>query len=85
METVNVKILPDESGRIIKRELVSLSLAIGASILIVLVQRKVSDPDFVLSCRMRALNGVARYADARAGFWRQISERATSLYLDSRP
>lgn len=85
METVNVKIIPDDANKIIKRELVNLGLAIGASILIVLMQRKVSDPDFMLSCRMRTLNGVARYADARAGFWRQISERATSLYLESRP
>lgn len=85
MDTVNVKIIPDDANKIIKREIVSLSLALAVSVLIVLVQRKVSDPDFILSCRMRALNGVARYADTRASFWRQMSEKATSMYLDSRP
>lgn len=85
METVNVKIVPDESGKVIKRELVSLGLALAVSVLIVLVQRKVSEPDFILSCRMQTLNGVARYADKKASFWRQISEKATSAYLDSRP
>lgn len=85
METVNVKIIPDDANKIIKREIVSLGLALAVSVLIVLVQRKVSDPDFILSCRMRTLNGVARYADTRVSFWRQMSEKATSMYLDSRP
>lgn len=84
-EPIKVRIIPEESSKIVRRELASLSLAVAASMLIVLVQRKVSDPDFILSCRMRTLNGVARYADARASFWRQIAERATDLYLESRP
>jgi hypothetical protein len=85
METVNVKIIPDDANKIIKREIASLSLALAVSILIVIVQRKVSDPDFVLTCRMRTFNGIARYADTRASFWRQISDKATRLYLETRP
>lgn len=84
-DTINVKIVPDDRTKIISRELASLGLAIGVSILVVLVQRKVSDPDFVLTCRMRTLNTVARYADTRASFWRNVSENATQLYLESRP
>lgn len=85
MDTINVKIIPDESGKIIKREIASLVFAIGASVLIVIVQRKISDPDFVLTCRMRVFNSIARYADARAHYWSQISSKATDLYLTSRP
>jgi hypothetical protein len=85
MDTVNVKIIPDDANKIIKREIVSLGLALAVSVLIVLVQRKVSDPDFILSCRMRTLNGVARYADTRANFWRDVSAKASDLYLGTRP
>lgn len=85
METVNVKIIPDDKSRIIGRELASLAVALGASLLIVVIQRKLSDPDFILTCRMRVFNGIARYADSRAEFWRQVSGKATSLYLESRP
>jgi hypothetical protein len=85
METVNVKIVPDEASSIVKRELVSLGLAITASVILVIMQRKLSDPDFVLSCRMRLFNRIARYADSRADFWRQVSGKATDLYLTSRP
>jgi hypothetical protein len=84
-ETVNVRIMPDDTTRIISRELTSLALAVGASLLIVLIQRKVSDPDFVLTCRMRTLNSIARYADTRASFWRTVSDKATKAYLESRP
>lgn len=84
-DTVNVKIVPDETGKIIRRELISLGLAIGATALMVLMQRKLTDPDFLLTCRMRTFNTVARYADARAQYWSKISSKATDLYLTSRP
>lgn len=85
MDTVNVKIIPDESTAIVKREIVSLALAVTATVIMVLVQRKLTDPDFVLTCRMRTFNGIARYADSRASFWRSVSDKATSLYLETRP
>jgi hypothetical protein len=85
VETVNVKIVPDEASSILKREMVSLGLAVTASVILVILQRKLTDPDFMLTCRMRAFNGIARYADTRASFWRNVSDKATSLYLETRP
>jgi len=84
-ETLNVKIVPEDANKIVKREIASLAFAIGASILLVVLQRKVSDPDFVLSCRMRFFNTVSRYADSKAKFWSELSCKATDMYLSSRP
>lgn len=84
-DIVNVKIMPDDTKTIMGRQVASLGFAIGASILVVLIQRKVSDPDFILTCRMRTLDYVARYSDKRVHFWQTISAGATRLYLESRP
>lgn len=84
METVNVKILHDES-RNIGEQLIGLSFAIAAAIIVVYVQRKVSDPDFFLTMKMRTLNGISRYADTKARFWNDVSAKASALYLESRP
>lgn len=84
-DIVNVKIIPAETSDFIVREVIALSLAVSTAVILVLVQRKVSDPDFFLSCRMRTFNAIARYADNRSHFWRDVSSKATSMYLDSRP
>jgi hypothetical protein len=80
-DPVNVKILRDDN---IMPQLIGLGFAVASAVVIVLVQRKVSDPDFILTCKMRILNGTARYADSRAQFWANISRFATNAYIESR-
>ena len=84
MDTVKVKIVPDETSEIIGKQLVGIGIAIVATVVLVYVQRKAMEPDFFLSLKMRGLNGIARYADSRAKFWRDVSAKAGDLYLGSR-
>jgi hypothetical protein len=85
MEPVTVKILPDEPAEIIGRQLIAVGVAIGATAVLVYVQRKMSGPDFFVNLRMRALYVTGQYADARIRFWRNVADKASRMYLESRP
>lgn len=84
METVKVKIVPDDASEIIGKQLIGIGVAIIATVVLVYVQRKAMEPDFFLSLKMRGLNSVAQYADHRAKFWHDVANKASTLYLDSR-
>jgi hypothetical protein len=84
-DPIKVKILPDDHGQIIGRHLIELGCAVGTAAIFVWVQRKLSGPDVFLTVKMRSLHALAMYADSRATFWRDISARASELYLESRP
>jgi hypothetical protein len=82
-EVINVKVLHDEPK--ITEKAAGLAFVIGAAVIAVYIQRKLMEPDFFLTFKMRTLNGISRYADNRAAFWRDVSEKASNLYLATRP
>jgi len=69
----------------LKATLLRASLPVGFALVLYLIQRKLSDPDTIKSVRMRILAQVSTYADRRAKFWHDITERATNAYLADTP
>ncbi len=84
-DPVTVKIMPEDPGQIIGRQLLGMGIAVGTAAILVYLNRKMMEPDFFLSVKMRTLHKVATYADARASFWRHVASRASEMYLESRP
>jgi hypothetical protein len=82
MDIVNVRVLHEEPN--ITDRLIGLGFVVIAGVIAVYVQRKLMEPDFFLTVKMRTLNSVSRYADQRAMFWHGVSEKASNLYLASR-
>lgn len=84
-DPVTVKILPDEPAQIIGRQLLGLGCAIGTAAILIWVQKKMMQPDFFLTAKMRTLHTIAEYADSRSTFWRDVAAKASEMYLESRP
>jgi len=77
--------MPEEPAQIIGRQLLGLSVAIGTAAILVYVNRKLMEPDFFLTAKMRTLHAIGIYADNRVKFWRGVADSASKLYLESRP
>lgn len=80
---VRVKVVTD--GSAIREQLVIGALSVGAGVLVIWLQRKMSSPDFFLSLKMRVLLTVQDYSENRAKYWNKIGSAAARAYLDSRP
>jgi hypothetical protein len=83
MEPIEVKILPDQVD--ITKLIINFGITASLAVVLIWIQRKASSPDFILTQKMRALHGIASYADSRMQFWRTVSDKASKLYLESRP
>ena len=82
-EPISVKILPAEIN--VSNEITSFIITAASVIALVLIQRKLHNPDTMIQLRMRTSLAIYRFADEQAQFWHKVSARATDAYLASRP
>lgn len=63
-----------------KNYLWELIFTIGIGALAVVVQRKMSTPDFGRTIHMRSAMGIKRFAQGQADMWQQVAGNAANTY-----
>lgn len=70
----------DTVTREIKRQMVVLAFSVAGALITVYVMRRLDDPDFARTAKMRAALQVKQFAEKRVQWWQDIADRATFVY-----
>lgn len=72
---------PDDTvTREIKRQMIVLAFSVAGALITVYVMRRLDDPDFGRTAKMRAALEVKHFAEKRVQWWQDIADRATFVY-----